>query len=333
MTSVCLITPAFNEAENLPVLYERVRSVMEQAGADWQWIIVDDSSEDNTYSVLCELAQKDPRIGAIRLSRNYGSHLAIRCGLRYAKCECAVILAADLQDPPEIIPDLISEWRAGARVVWAERGRSPNESRRYQTGARLYYALMRHLVGIRKLPPSGADVVLLDADVIKAVSQFRETNVSLFILIAWLGFRQSTISYEKGARLYGKSGWTLTGLVKLVIDSITAFSYLPIRAITYFGVIVAIVGFLYAIWIIFAALTGNPPEGWASLMVVVLVLSGFQMLMLGVLGEYLWRALDEARSRPPFILESAAGLLADIVETDPISPKGDGDRASAPADD
>ena len=317
MASVCLITPAFNEAENLPLLYERVHAVMDEGAEDWHWIIVDDSSEDNTYKVLCELAETDPRLGAIRLSRNCGSHQAIRCALQFAECDCAVVIAADLQDPPEIIPDLLSEWRSGAQVVWAERGRSADESGGYKLGAKVYYSLMRDLVGIKKLPPKGADVILLDAKVIDALSDFRETNVNLFVLVAWLGFRQTSIKYKKEPRLFGKSGWTLAALIKTVIDSVTAFSYKPIRAITYFGLVVAFLGFAYAIWIIFSALTGDPPAGWASLMVVFLVLIGIQMLMLGVLGEYLWRALDEARSRPPFVIEASTGRVSGVSEPEP----------------
>lgn len=314
MASVCLITPAFNEAENLPLLYERVHAVMDETGEDWEWIIVDDSSDDRTYPKLCELAEKDPKIAAVRLSRNSGSHLAIRCGLQYARCDCAVVMAADLQDPPEIIPRLLAEWREGAQVVWGERERSSDESWGYKLSAKIYYGMMRGLVGIKSLPPKGADVILLDAKVIESLRAFRESNVSLFALVGWLGFRHATVAYTKQPRQFGRSGWTLTSLIKMAVDSITAFSYKPIRAITYFGMVIALVGFIYAVWIIFLSLTGNPPAGWASLMVIVLVLSGAQILMLGVLGEYLWRALDEARSRPPFNIEASTGFLADLTE-------------------
>jgi len=310
VTSVCLITPAFNEAENLPVLYERVRAVMDEVTEDWQWIVVDDSSVDGTYNVICALAEKDPRLGAVRLLRNSGSHQAIRCGLQFAKCDCAVLISADLQDPPDIIPDLLSEWREGAKVVWAEQEQSSDESQIYHFSRTIYYKLMRGLVGIKKLPPRGANVILLDADVIEALRHFRETNVSLFALIAWLGFPQSTIEYTKVPRLYGRSGWTFATLTKLLVDSVTAFSYKPIRAMSYIGGAVALLGFVYALIIVTLALVGRPPAGWASLMVVILVVCGIQMLMLGVLGEYLWRALDEARSRPPFVIEAIAGLIS-----------------------
>jgi dolichol-phosphate mannosyltransferase len=290
---------------------------MDETGEDWEWIIVDDSSEDSTYDVLCDLAEKNPKLGAIRLSRNSGSHLAIRCGLQHAECDCAVVISADLQDPPEIIPRLLGEWYNGAQVVWGERERSTDESLGYKLGAKIYHTMMRELVGIKKLPPKGADVILLDAKVIDSLREFRESNVSLFALIGWLGFRQSTIEYAKQPRMFGRSGWTLTSLTKMAVDSITAFSYKPIRAITYFGIVIAFVGFIYAAWIIFLALIGDPPAGWASLMVVVLVLSGVQMLMLGILGEYLWRALDESRSRPPFVIEASTGFLANLTE--PVS--------------
>jgi dolichol-phosphate mannosyltransferase len=321
MTSICLVTPAFNEAENLPVLYERVCAAMDEIGEDWRWVIVDDSSEDDTYAVLCELASKDSRLGALRLSRNCGSHLAIRCGLQYADSDCAAVFAADLQDPPEIIPDLLSKWREGAKVVWGEREKRADESQGYRLAAKIYHTLMRDLVGIKRLPPRGADLVLLDAAVVNALRDFREANVSLFALIAWLGFKQATIRYQKAARLHGHSGWTLAGLIKLAVDSVTAFSYKPIRAMTLLGLFIALLGFLYALWIIVAAITGSPPQGWASLMVIVLVVSGFQMLMLGVLGEYLWRALDEARSRPPFVIEASTGFPSNMTAEAPKAPK------------
>ncbi len=328
MTStVCLVTPAFNESENLPILYERVCAVMEGTGEDWRWIIVDDNSEDGTYELLCALADKDPRLGALRLSRNCGSHLAIRCGLKHAEGDCTIMFAADLQDPPEIIPELLRKWREGTKVVWGERERSTDESRGYRFAARIYHGLMRDLVGIKRLPPKGADLALLDATVVSALRDFRETNVSLFALIGWLGFEQGTINYQKAERLHGHSGWTLASLIKLVVDSITAFSYKPIRAMTLLGLFIALLGFLYAVWIVLAALTGNPPEGWASLMVVVLVLSGVQMLMLGVLGEYLWRALDEARSRPPFVIEASTGSLADLTAQTPKTRKATSRKA------
>lgn len=302
-----IITPAYNEAENLPLLHERLSTVCSQAAIDWEWIIVDDHSHDATFAVIGELAKVNPRIQGVRFARNFGAHTAIRCGMQHTWGDCAVIMAADLQDPPETLPALLATWQAGHQVVWAVRGRREGEKASTIGFARLYYFLMRRVIGFTEMPATGADFFLLDRRVIDALCQFNESNVSLMALITWMGFRQGSITYDKQARLHGQSGWNLHKKLKLVVDSVTSFSYLPIRLMAYLGFLVALVGFLYAGWVITNALTGHPAEGWSSLMVVVLVVGGLQMLMMGVLGEYLWRALDEARRRPRYIIEATLG--------------------------
>jgi glycosyltransferase involved in cell wall biosynthesis len=299
-----IVTPAYNEAQNLPVLYQRLRSVLDDIDVDWEWIVVDDHSTDGTFEVLTRLAGQDARLRGFRFSRNFGSHTAVTCGLNYARGDCAIVMAADLQDPPEEIPRLLAEWQHGAQVVWAVRARREGEGATYLGFARLYYALMRRTGALRDLPAAGADFFLMDRCVIDAFNRFHESHVSILALITWMGFRQSHITYEKQARLHGRSGWNLEKKLKLVVDSITSFTYFPIRLMSYVGFITALLGFLYAGLVVFNALRGLPPQGWASLMVVVLVLGGIQMVMLGVLGEYLWRALDEARHRPRYLIEA-----------------------------
>ncbi|HLB45533.1 MAG TPA: glycosyltransferase, partial [Anaerolineales bacterium] len=250
------------------------------------------------------------RVSAVRFSRNFGSHAAIACGLHRAHGACAAVLAADLQDPPEVVLRLLEEWRAGAHVVWAVRAGRRGERASTLLFARLYYALMRNMVGIREMPAEGADFFLLDRRVVDALGAFPESNASLLALITWMGYRQASVEYVKQARLYGRSKWNLEKKLKLAIDSITSFSYLPIRLMSYVGFLAAVLGFAYAAVVIVNVIAGRPIEGWSSLMVVVLMMSGVQMLMLGVLGEYLWRALDESRRRPPYLVEeflSAAG--------------------------
>ncbi|MDH7487657.1 MAG: glycosyltransferase family 2 protein [Anaerolineae bacterium] len=298
-----VVTPAYNEAENLPILYERLRAVMQGLGLDWEWIIVDDHSADDTFAVVAEIARRDPRVRGIRLARNSGSHTAVTCGLHQARGDGAVVMAADLQDPPETLPELVAQWRAGAQVVWAVRARREGEKLSTLAFARLFYLLMRHVVGFRDMAASGADFFLLDRRVVDAFRQFRERNISLIALITWMGFRQATVTYTKQARLHGRSGWSLGKKLKLAVDSVTSFTYLPIRIMSCLGFAVAVGGFLYAGYVIISALTSRPLPGWSSLMAAVLVLGGIQMLMLGVLGEYLWRALDEARGRPRYLIE------------------------------
>ncbi len=305
-----IVTPAYNEEENLPLFRAELAAVLASCGIDWEWIVVDDHSYDGTWAVLQKIAAEDPHLRAVRLARNSGSHIALACGLRQAQGDCAVVLAADLQDPPQTIPLLLEKWKSGAQMVWAVREHREGESAGTRGFARLYYWIMRRFVGIRDMPSSGADFVLLDRRVILALRGFKETNVSLLALLTWIGFKQDRIFYTKKARYHGQSGWNMEKKLKLVVDSVTTFSFRPVRIMTYVGFIVASLGFLFAVITAVRALGGIPVQGWASLMVTVLVLGGVQMLMIGVLGEYLWRALDEARNRPQFVVEDEIGVSA-----------------------
>jgi polyisoprenyl-phosphate glycosyltransferase len=304
---ITIITPAFNESENIPVLYERLQRVLGSLKVRWEWIVVDDHSTDNTYGVLQHLTEQEQRLRVFRFSRNFGSHMALTCGLNYARGDCAVIMAADLQDPPEEIPVLFAKWREGAQVVWAARERREGESATTLSAARLYYFLMRHMVGFKEMSASGADFFLLDRRVIETFRQFKESNVSVLALITWMGFRQTSITYIKKARAHGRSSWSVGKKFKMFLDSILSFSYLPIRWISLCGIAAALAGFIYAIVVLVNAVTGSPIQGWSSLMIVVLIFGGVQMLMLGILGEYLWRTLSETRGRPRYIIEAYLG--------------------------
>ena len=305
---ISIVTPAFREGENLPVLYQRLKETLGAMGIDWEWVVVDDHSPDSTFAVIHDLSRQDRRIRGFRLARNFGSHIALTCGIRQARGQCAVVMAADLQDPPETIPALYAEYQKGAQVVWAVRAAREGESAGTVGFSRLYYWLMRNIVGMKEMPATGADFFLIDRPVIDAFCEFRETNVSILALISWMGFRQSFISYVKKARLHGRSGWSLERKFKLVIDSVTAFTYLPIRMMTYLGFLFAFVGFIYAAVIAFKALSSRTaPSGYPSLFVAVVVIGGIQMIMLGILGEYMWRTLNEARRRPQYLIESITG--------------------------
>ena len=318
-----IVTPAYNETDNLPLLYERLCRVLDALALDWEWIVVDDHSADATFTVAAGLARRDPRIRCLRLSRNFGSHAAIACGLQHAAGDCAVVMAADLQDPPETLPELLAPWRDGVQVVWAARRRRDGEKVSTLAFSRVYYMLMRRIAGIKDMPATGADFFLIDRAVVDALHRFEEQNCSLFALITWMGFRQSTIVYDKQPRAHGHSGWTLKKKLKLLVDSITSFTYLPIRLMSYTGAATALAGFVYAGFVIVHAVAGRPPQGWSSLMVVVLVFSGLQMLMTGVLGEYVWRTLAEARGRPRYLIEAEfrSGVVAASTSAHPTTPK------------
>ncbi len=305
--TVSILTPAYNEQANLPALHAQIIEVFQELSWHVEWIIIDDHSNDGTYAVIEQLHQENPWIKGLRLSRNTGSHTAISCGLDHASGDCAIIMAADLQDPPTLIPDMLAKWQDGYHIVWAARRKREGITKRDMFFSKLFYSMMRNIVGMKEMPASGADFFLLDRRVMRAFSSFSEKNLSILALITWMGFKQAVIYYDKQERLHGTSGWTLKKKINIIVDSITSFSFFPIRFMSLAGLLLSFIGFLYAGIVVIRALTGTPPDGWSSLMVVVLIIGGFQILMLGVLGEYLWRALDESRHRPRYLIEADIG--------------------------
>jgi len=307
--TLSIVVAAFNEEGNLPLLYGRVRAV------DWaalrlkpEFVFVDDHSRDRTPEILADLAAKDPLVKVLRFSKNFGSHKAFTAGLEHCSGDAAVILAADLQDPPESIPELVEKWRSGAKVVWAVRARREGESAATKVLSRLYYFLMRRFSDVPP-PVQGADFLLVDRRVIDEIRAAPEKHTSLLSLIQWMGFDQAEVAYTKGARHSGRSNWTLRKKIKLAVDSFVSFSYAPVRLASACGLLFAFSGFLYAAVIAIRAITVDVPvQGWSSLMCVLLIVSGVQLVMLGILGEYLWRTFDEARGRPRYIVEKRINL-------------------------
>ena len=309
-----IITPAFNEAANLEAMRTRLGAALAgTVGDDWEWLIVDDHSADATFDVIARLSRADPRVRGLRLSRNSGSHTAIACGLHHVQGDAAVMLAGDLQDPPELLQSLLERWRAGAQVVWATRRVQPGET--VHAGfASIYYWIMRRVVGMTEMPARGADVFLVDRVVIEAFKRFPERHVSVFALITWLGFAQEYVEYDKQPRVSGRSGWTRAKKIKLVVDSVTGFTEAPIRACTYLGAMLLAAGALLAV----AGLVRWMSSGAGHLVLLVSAMAGFtgvQLVALGVVGEYVWRALDESRRRPAYLVEAATPPAAVRVVT------------------
>ena len=301
--TLSIITPAYNEERNLPLLHEQIMACLDSSRVHWEWIVVDDHSRDRTFAIVSELASKDNRVSGVRLSRNSGSHTAILSGLERASGDCVVVMAADLQDPPDVVNQMISYWEQGNQVVWAVRERREGIGVFSRLTSRMYYWLMRNIVGIKTMAPTGADFFLLDRVVVEALKQIRESNLSVFAMISWVGFRHANLSYAKQARQHGVSGWSFRKKMKLVVDSFISFSHKPILWMSAFGFVVALLGFAYAFLVVINRMYGVAVEGWSSLMVVVLILCGSQMFMLGIIGEYLWRTLEEARRRPRYFVE------------------------------
>lgn len=304
MSFISLVFPVYNEADNLPLLHQRLDEVCRTLPDDkFEFIFVDDCSADSSAEVLRGLNEKDKRVKVIRFARNCGSHAALAAGLNFCRGECAVVLAADLQDPPELIVELLEKWRRRIKIVWGVRQNRKGETFVTKFLAGVYYRLMNWLTEVR-MPPSGADVFLADRVVIDAYKQMTEKHTSVFMALAWLGFSQNSVLYVKQARHKGHSKWTLGRKFKLAVDSLLSFSDVPVRYMSVLGFLTAILGFGYALQVVWEyVFLGIPVQGWSSLIVAILVVGGIQMMMLGVLGEYLWRTYDESRKRPRFVIE------------------------------
>ncbi|MBP7745302.1 MAG: glycosyltransferase family 2 protein [Phycisphaerae bacterium] len=302
---VSVVIPAYNEADTLPLLRGRMTAVMDALHAyDFELVLVDDHSADATPERIAEWAALDGRVRGVRFARNCGSHAAAAAGLARCTGDCAVLMAADLQDPPELLAELLAPWRDGYDVVWAARAGRRGIGWRERLCSRAYWALMR-FIAASDAPAEGADVVLLDRKVIDALNAIGEKHTSLLALVTWLGFRQKHISYVKEARAAGASGWTFTKRLKLAIDSVVSFSALPIRLTWLCGLLFLAADALWITAVLGGWLTGLWYVSAAIAAIISLLLLGFGVLLtfLGAAGEYLWRAYDEVRGRPRYVIE------------------------------
>jgi len=325
---ITIVVPVFNEGDNLRLFYEAVTGVIRTMSEyDWGFIFVDDGSRDGSFEALTALRAQDDRVQALRFPRNFGSHVAIAAGIDYCRGDAAVVMAADLQDPPALIRDFVDRWRSGHDVVWGARtGRDEGALRSY--GMAMFYRLVRRFA-IPTYPEGGTgSFCLISRPVIDAFRQCQERNRLTFGLIAWSGFRETSVPYHRPRRLIGASSWTLRKMVKAAIDTFISFSSLPIRTISFLGLLVSALSFVFGVYVFINQIFfGTRVMGWTSVMLAVLMLGGVQLLMIGVLGEYLQRILDEARGRPLYIVERAIGFSpAAFSHPDPATAAAQGTR-------
>lgn len=308
LPSLSIVVPVFGNAATLPELLERLwRACAGLPAPGAEIVFVDDGSRDDSFAVLSAMAAADTRIVALQLSRNFGSNAAVQAGVSHARGQAVCVIAADLQDPPELIPELVARWRAGAQVVMAAR-RTRDDAFLVRLPSAVFNRLFRRFV-FPDFPEGGFDFVLLDRQVVDGLRRMPESHSYFFGQVFWLGFRRAVVLYDRAKRPAGRSGWTFAGRVKYFIDAFTAFSYLPVRAASFAGLVLAGLGFAYAAVVLWQRLAGNIPErGFSALMVVLLVVSGTQLLVTGIMGEYLWRALEEIRARPRFVVARAINL-------------------------
>ena len=304
MNKISIIIPVYYNEDTLMLLYEDMKAKILSSFEDYEIVMVDDGSGDSSWEVMQNIQSLDPtHIKLLHLSRNYGEHAAILAGLNECSGDCAVTKQADLQEDSELIVEMYESWKKGNKVVLAVR-ENRDEGKVYQFFANLYYKMMQKLVN-PAMPKGGFDCYLLDRQVIEVLKMFDEKNSALTLQVLWVGFKSDKIYFHRKARTIGESRWTFSKKVKLIIDSLMSFSYAPIRFMSLLGVfffVIAIIGIILCICetIFF----GVRSVGWASLMSIILLTSGMIMLMLGMLGEYIWRALDASRNRPPYLIET-----------------------------
>ena len=305
MARLSIIIPCYFNEANLPVTFARLRTMeaMLPEGTETEYVFVDDGSGDGTWQVLQNLQKDNPRsVCLIRLAGNVGSYNAILAGMAQASGDCSTVISADLQDPPELIPQMFGHWEKGIKLVMANRERR-EEGFFKRNLASVFHALIRKFA-LKNIPQGGFDFVLFDRKLQEEVVKMAEKNTNTLFLLPWLGYPYVTIPYVRQRREIGKSRWTTSKKIKLFIDSFIAFSFFPIRFITVSGVLLGFGSLAYALFVLYERLSGQiPVQGWSALMIVLLLVSSFQMVALGILGEYLWRTLDAVRRRPPYVVD------------------------------
>lgn len=302
MNKISIVVPVYYNSDTLMMLYEDMREKILDKFEDYEIVFVDDGSKDNSWEIMNQICERDAHVQCVKLSRNFGEHAAILAGFSVCTGDCAVTKQADLQEDSTIILDMYESWKKGNKVVLAVRAER-DEGAVKKFFANMYYAIVRKFID-KNMPIGGCDCYLLDRQVLKVIEMLDEKNSSLTLQVLWVGFQSDKIYFHRKGREVGKSRWTFAKKFKLVMDSMMSFSYVPIRFMSIAGVVFFLCSILMAIQVIVEKFTiGTPIRGWASIMCVVLFSSGLILLMLGILGEYVWRALDASRNRPPYIID------------------------------
>jgi glycosyltransferase involved in cell wall biosynthesis len=303
MSQLTVVVPAYNESAVLEQFHQRLGAVLDALPLHCDVLYVDDGSDDDTWTLITALAARDPRCGGLKLSRNFGKEAALTAGLDHVVADAAVVIDADLQDPPELIPELVAQWQAGHDVVYATRSARAGESGFKRFTAAAFYRSMEKLSDTT-VPRDTGDFRLLSRRALDALRQLRERQRFMKGLFAWIGYRQTAVYYQRDPRQAGQTKWNYWRLTQLAIEGITSFSTAPLRLATWTGLAAALFAFVYGLWVLANALLyGNPVRGYPSLMVVILFLGGIQLLALGVIGEYLGRNYAESKQRPLYFIE------------------------------
>ena len=300
-----IIAPIFNEIGNLPELYRRIKEVMDSTGEPWELILVDDGSLDGSTDKIRELAKQDANVRPIIFARNFGHQIAVTAGLDYSRGQAVTIIDADLQDPPEVILDLIKKWREGYEVVYAVRTEREGESFFKLVTAKMFYRMIYRITDV-SIPMDTGDFRLVDRKVVNVMNQMRERHRFLRGMSAWVGFKQVGVNYKRAARFAGETKYPIKKMLKFASDAITGFSYLPLQLATYLGFISAGISIIAIPVVVYERWSGlGAFYGQATTLIAVLFLGGVQLISLGILGEYLGRLYDQVKGRPLYIVREA----------------------------
>ncbi len=307
--TLSLILPVFNEEEIIEELDRRLKEFLGQIEETWEVIFVNDGSKDHTLEMLTELAQQERRYKIVSFSRNFGHQAAITAGMDRAEGDAVVIMDADLQDPPEVVTDMVAKWREGYDVVYGQRSVRHGESWFKRITAAVFYRLLRMLIPI-DIPLDTGDFRLMSRPVVLAMRALREQHRFVRGMVAWVGFKSTAVLYERPERFAGETKYPLRKMLRFAIDGITSFSILPLRLATWLGIMAGVVAIITSVWALYAGITGQTVPGWATIMIAVALASSAQLIMTGILGEYVGRIYEEVKRRPLYIVGDTVNMVA-----------------------
>ena len=301
-----VVVPVFNEEGNLPELHRRLAAVLPAVVDSWEIVFVDDGSRDRSWELIRGLAAADPHVRGVRFSRNFGHQMAFAAGLDHARGDAVVIMDADLQDPPELIPELVARWREGHEVVYAVRTRREGETLFKKLTASVFYRLLRRITQV-EIPVDTGDFRLMGRRALEAFRRLPERHRFTRGLVAWVGFSQVGVPYARAARKAGETNYPLRKMLRFAVDAITSFSHVPLQLATWLGFLTSLFAFAYIVVVVVLKFVGISWPGYTSLMAAILFLGGVQLVMIGLLGEYLGRVYDEVKGRPLYLVQDTVG--------------------------
>jgi len=304
--SMSLVIPCYNEEEVLPELRRRLQELVAQYSFPIEVVLIDDGSKDNTWPLICQYSHEDGFIKAIRLARNFGHQTAITCGLDQTKGEVVVILDADLQDPPELIPEMLKDWSDGYDVVYGQRRQRHGESLSKKFFAFAFYRIFEKVAGL-KVPRDTGDFRLMDRRAVNALQSLRERHRFVRGMVSWIGHHQKPLLYDRPERFAGVTKYPFRKSLFLAIDAITSFTYAPLRIASYLGLATSALAFLYILVVLGLKIGGVNITGWTSMMASILLLGGVQLTVLGILGEYVGRIFEQGQGRPLYLIDQVQG--------------------------